>query len=224
QQGKNYQLPEFDPQSRSSAERSLRRDMRELVHRAYRQRLMTSTEGTVSARLDDESFLISPYGVDRSYLEESDIVLIRRGMRERGALPSRAVVLHQEIYAANPGIRAIASAQSPAVTAFSVTGSTLDSAIIPESYIVLRNIPLITYGRQFNDERGLAREISGRTPVVLLQNDAVLTTGESLTQAFDRLEVAEFSAQALIAAMKLGPIARIDAGALDALSEKFGLV
>ncbi len=223
-QGKNYQLPEFDPPSRSSAERSLRRDMRELVHRAYRQRLMTSTEGTVSSRLDGESFLISPYGVDRSYLEESDIVLIRRGMRERGALPSRAVVLHQEIYAANPRVRAIASAQSPAVTAFSVTGTTLDSAIIPESYIVLRNIPLIAYGRQFNDERALAREISARTPVVLLQNDAVLTTGESLTQAFDRLEVAEFSANALIAAMKLGPIARIDASSLDALAEKFGLV
>jgi L-fuculose-phosphate aldolase len=105
-----------------------------------------------------------------------------------------------------------------------VTGSTLDSAIIPESYIVLRDIPLIAYGRQFNDERGVAHEISARTPVVLLQNDAVLTTGESLTQAFDRLEVAEFSANALLSAMKLGPIARIDAGALDALSEKFGLV
>jgi L-fuculose-phosphate aldolase len=52
----------------------------------------------------------------------------------------------------------------------------------------------------------------------------VLTTGESLTQAFDRLEVAEFSANALIAAAKLGPVARIDAGSLDALSEKFGLV
>jgi L-fuculose-phosphate aldolase len=110
------------------------------------------------------------------------------------------------------------------VTAFSVTGTTLDSAIIPESYIVLRNIPLIAYGRQFTDERALAREISARTPVVLLQNDAVLTTGESLTQAFDRLEVAEFSANALIAAMKLGPIARIEAGSLEALSEKFGLV
>jgi L-fuculose-phosphate aldolase len=223
-QGKNYQLPEFDPRSRSSAERSLRRDMRELVHRAYRQRLMTSTEGTVSARVDAESFLISPYGVDRNYLEESDIVLIHHGRRERGAIPSRAVILHQEIYAANPGIRAVASAQSPGVTAFSVTATTLDSAIIPESYVVLRNIPLVEYGRQFTDERALAREISPRTPVVLLQNDAVLTTGESLTQAFDRLEVAEFSANALIAAMKLGTIARIDAGSLDALSEKFGLV
>jgi L-fuculose-phosphate aldolase len=222
-QGKN-RLPESDPLPRSSPELGLRRDVCELVHRAYRQRLMTSTEGTVSARVDEESFLISPYGVDRSYLEESDLVLIRRGTRERGAIPSRAVVIHQEIYAANPQINAVASAQSPAVTAFSVTGTELDSAFIPESYVVLRSIPMIEFGRQFTDERRLAREISPKTPVVLLRNDAVLTTGKSLTQAFDRLEVAEFSARAILAARRLGGIARIDRGALEAIDEKFGLV
>ena len=224
QQGKNLRLPECDPLPRSSAERSLRRDMREMVHRAYRQRLMTSTEGTVSARVDEDSFLISPFGVDRSYLDESDFVLVRGGMRERGCVPSRAVILHQEIYAAQPKINAIASAQSPAVTAFSVTGTRLDSAIIPESYVVLRSIPLVRFGRPFTDEKALAQEINPRAPVALLENDAVLTTGATLTQAFDRLEVAEFSARAVINAMKLGPIARIDEAALDAIEEKFGLV
>jgi L-fuculose-phosphate aldolase len=224
QQGKNLRLPEFDPLPRSSAERSLRRDMREMVHRAYRQRLMTSTEGTVSARVDPDSFLISPFGVDRSYLDESDFVLVRGGKRERGTIPSRAVMLHQEIYGAQPKINAIASAQSPAVTAFSVTGTRLDSATIPESYIVLRSIPLVRYGRQFIDEKALAREISPSAPVAFLENDAVLTTGATLTQAFDRLEVAEFSARAVLNAMKLGPIARIDEAALDAIEEKFGLV
>ena len=224
QQGKNLRLAESEPLPRSSVERSLRRDMRELMHRAYRQRLMTSTEGTVSARVDAESFLISPFGVDRSYLDESDFVLVRGGKRERGTIPSRAVVLHQEIYAAHPKINAIASAQSPAVTAFSVTGTWLDSATIPESYIVLRNIPLVRFGRQFTDEQALAQEISPDSPVAFLENDAVLTTGATLTQAFDRLEVAEFSARAVLNAMKLGPIARIDEAALDAIEEKFGLV
>ncbi|MGO9309962.1 MAG: class II aldolase/adducin family protein [Spirochaetia bacterium] len=224
QQGKNIRLPEVDPLPRSSAERSLRREMREMVHRAYRQRLMTSTEGTVSARVDADSFLISPYGVDRSYLDESDFVMVRGGRRERGTVPSRAVVLHHEIYAAQAEINAIASAQSPAVTAFSVTGTSLDSATIPESYVVLRSIPLVRYGRQFSDEHALAREISASSPVAFLENDAVLTTGATLTQAFDRLEVAEFSARAVLNAMKLGPIARIDEAALNAIEEKFGLV
>ncbi len=224
EQGKNQRLPEIEPASRSSQELSLRRELRDLVHRAYRQRLMTSTEGTVSARVDADSFLISPFGVDRMDIDSSDFVLIRGGKRERGSLPSRAVVLHNEIYAATPGVNAVVSAQAPASTAFSVTSTRLDSAIIPESFVTLRTIPLHAFGRQYTDEKSLAREITQRAPVALLANDAVLTTGESLTQAFDRLEVTEFSARAILSAMKIGTIARIDEPALEALTEKFGLV
>jgi L-fuculose-phosphate aldolase len=223
-QDKNRALPEDEPRPRTNVERGLRREMRELVHRAYRQRLMTSTEGTVSARVDAASFLISPYDVDRSYLDESDFVLVHRGAREGGRLPSRAVVLHKAIYDANPDIGAIASAQSPAVTAFSTTLTPLDSSILPESYVVLRRVPLVRYGRQWSDEQGLARDISSRTPVVLLENDAVLCTGADLTQAFDRLEVAEFSARAILYARRLGSVAPIGGAELAEIDVKFGLV
>ena len=222
-QGKNQKLPEFEVKDRASTELAARREMKEFIHRAYRQRLMTSTEGTVSVRLDGSSFLITPYGIDRSYLDESDFVLIKNGRRERGLVPSRAVVLHLEIYAANPVINAVISAQSPAVTAFTVTGTPLESAIIPESYIELRDMPLIAFGRQFTDEKRLAAEISPRTPVVLLQNDAILTTGRNLTEAYDRLEVAEFSANAILNAAKLGSVQRIGPQELDAIKEKFKL-
>ena len=215
--GRNVALPEFEVTVRSTEERGLRRQMRDFVHRAYEQRLMTSTEGTLSARIEGDTFLISPYGVDRYYLEESDLVLVRGGRREEGRIPSRATNLHREIYAANREIRAIASAQSPGVTAFSVTGTEIDTGIIPESRIVLRNIPLISYGRQYGDERALAREINSRTPVVLIHNDAILACGAALVQAFDRLEVAEFSAQAILAARRVGTIARMGSGALAAL-------
>lgn len=222
-QGKNQRMPELDVKARGSAELATRREMREFIHRAYRQRLMTSTEGTVSVRIQEDTFLISPYGLDRSYLDESDFVLIQGGMRERGLVPSRAVIMHREIYAANPGIRAIISAQSPAVTAFTVTGTPLETAIIPESYVVLRDVPLIAYGRQFSDEKRLAAEISPRTPVVLLQNDAILSTGSSLTEAYDRLEVAEFSAKAILNSARLGNVQRIGAQELEAIREKFQL-
>jgi len=222
-QGKNRTLPEFDARARSSAELAVRREMREFIHRAYRQRLMTSTEGTVSERLNGNSFLISPYGIDRANLDESDFVHIKDGKRERGLIPSRAVVLHREIYGANSSINAIVSAQSPAVTAFTVTGTPLESATIPESYIELRDMPLIAFGRQFSDEKALAAEISARTPVVLLRNDAILTTGKNLTEAYDRLEVAEFSANAILNAAKLGSVRRIGAQELEAIREKFAL-
>lgn len=216
-------LPKFTPKSHTTAELTLRRKIVDIVHRAYDQRLMTSTEGTVSARVDADSFLITPFGIDRKYLDIDDIVLISRGRRERRKEPSRAVRFHLSVYRDHPEIGAVITAQCPSATAYSITGRKLDTRTIPESYIVLRDIPLIPYGEQFGDGAGLSARLSDRVPVVLLQNDAILATGRDLAQAFDRLEVAEFSATALIDTSPIGEMVPIGDDALALIEEKFGL-
>ncbi|MBR2697478.1 MAG: class II aldolase/adducin family protein, partial [Clostridia bacterium] len=50
-------LDEYIPGSHSSEECAGRRDLCELIHRSYDQRLFTSTQGTYSMRLSDGSFL-----------------------------------------------------------------------------------------------------------------------------------------------------------------------
>ena len=139
-------LPSFSPKYHSSRERELRQALCRMVHRAYDQRLMTSTEGTVSARVDVDSFLISPYGVDRRYLEIEDMVLVKAGHAEAGKLASRAAKLHQVIYADHPEINCVITAQIPNAMAYSVTDCVLKTKTIPESYVVLRDVPRIPYG------------------------------------------------------------------------------
>jgi L-fuculose-phosphate aldolase len=51
--------------------------------------------------------------------------------------------------------------------------------------------------------------ISHKTPVILCENDCVIVTGQNLLNAFDRLEVAEYSAHAIIASKRLGSIVQI---------------
>lgn len=220
-------LKTFKPKFHSSCERELRQKMVDVVRRAYAQQLMTSTEGTVSARVpadceeDVVSFLITPYGVDRLYLDIDDLVLIRDGERQRRKKPSRAVRLHQSIYEAHPDIGAVITAQCPNATAYSITQRKFDTRTIPESYIVLRDIPLIPYGMQFGRGRKVAKRLSKDVPVVLLQNDAILTTGTTLIQAFDRLEVAEFSAKALIDTTHIGELVPIGKEEVRAIEEQF---
>ena len=72
-------LPEFRHESFSSRERELRQEIVEIVHRAVERYLMISTEGVVSARVDTDSFLITPTGCDRGSVEIEDLVLIRDG-------------------------------------------------------------------------------------------------------------------------------------------------
>jgi len=51
--------------------------------------------------------------------------------------------------------------------------------------------------------------VSLQTPVLLIQNDCVLTVGTSILNTFDRLEVAEFSASSLIDTRSIGSLVPI---------------
>jgi L-fuculose-phosphate aldolase len=62
-----------------------------------------------------------------------------------------------------------------------------------------------------------------RNPVLLLQNDAILTSGRSVLQPFDRLEVAEFSVTSLIDAQALGEFSRLGDSEIDDLKKRFAL-
>lgn len=209
----------FPPAPRGSRERELRKTLVEFVHRAYDRRLMTSTEGSFSARLGNDSFLVTPYGVDRRALDLQDIALVDGGRREIGSVPSRAASLHRLIYADHPETGAIVTAQSPYVTAFIVSGTPLDSRTIPESYINLRDMPVVPYGAQFEDPGAVSAAITARNPVVILENDAVLATGRTILEAYDRLEVAEATANALLSARRLGefsPISEAEVAEIEA--------
>lgn len=214
-------LPTFTPERHSSRERELRQAVVRFVHRAYDQRLMTSTEGTVSTRVADDSFVITPYGVDRRYVQPEDLVLVDAGRSEVGKQPSRAVQLHQAIYRQHPYIGCIIMAQSPNATAYALTGRPFDTRTIPESYVVLRQIATVPYDDYRQNAANITAVISENTPVVLIQNDTVLTTGATLDQAFDRLEVADFTALSLINCQRIGPLVPISAAEVEALEEKF---
>ena len=215
-------LPSFRPEHHSSRERELRQAVCRMVHRAYEQQLMTSTEGTVSARVDTDSFLITPYGVDRKYLEIEDIVLVQTGHAEQGKQPSRAARLHQVIYADHADVHCIITAQSPNAMAYAVAGQRLESKTIPESFVVLRTVPLIPYGRPYESPDVVSAAISKDSPAVLFENDTLLATGGSIHQAFDRLEVADFTALSLLNTLHIGPLVPIGDDEFIELEKKFG--
>ena len=216
-------LPEFVPTTHSSRERELRQQIVAITRRAYDRYLMISTEGVVSARLDDNSFLITPTGADRGSLGIEDIVLVSNGVREAGKLPSRSVKLHEAIYANNPAINSIMTAQCPNVTAYAITGTPFKSRTIPESFILLRDIPIIPFKMLYTAPEEVAEIVSPSSPVLLVQNDCVLAAGSDVLNAFDRLEVAEFSAKSLIDTAAIGALVPIGDEAIRELEVAFSL-
>jgi L-fuculose-phosphate aldolase len=217
------EYPETDAFEHTSEEKALRRDLVKFIHRSYEQGLFTSTQGTYSARLSDGGFVITPSGKDRMYLDVDDLVLVRDGRTERGKQASRATHLHEEIYGQHPDIESILVAQPPHLMAFAVTDAPFDARTIPESYILLRDVQKIPYGATLADPAATARHLSSRTPVLVCENECVIVTGTSLLDAFDRLEVAEFSAKSIIGSAGLGPIVHIGGADVEDIRVAFGL-
>jgi len=220
-QGSIPRLPEFQRGAPASDEKELRQSLCAFVQRAYRQRLFISTQGTFSARLDEGSFVITPYRLDRFSPEPTDLVLVRDGKAESGGAPSRSAANHEAIYRAHPGIGAIINAYPVNATAFSVSGATLDSRTIPESYIVLREVLRIPFGTQFEDGAQLASIVSPHHPAAIQENDGVLVTGANILEAFDRLEVLESTAEAIINCRAVGALAAMPDDVISELESAF---
>ncbi len=219
----DIQMDEFIPKAYSSFERLSRKKMCELIHRAYDQRLFTSTQGTFSQRLSDNSFIITPYMVDRKYIQPEDIVRIENGYKEAGKRPSRSVLLHKYIYEKHPDVNAIIIAHPPNIMAFAVTENEFDSKTIPETYISLRNVKKIPFGSSFMQPKMTADVFSKETPAVIVENDCVIVVGKDLLDAFDKLEVLEFTAKAIIDAKRLGDVVLISQEEIEEIERAFKL-
>lgn len=219
----HLEMEDFTPDRRSSEELAARRDMIAFIHRSYRQGLFTAVNGTYSVRLPDGSFLITPYGQDRAYLEEDDLVLVKAGRKEAGKIPSRAVGLHQKIYEVNPRINAVLLAHPVHAMAFAVTDTAFDPRTIPESYILLRDVKRLPYGEIYTRQETVAKEFREACPAIMADNDCVIVTGNSLLQAFDRLEVMESTAHSIINAASIGKIVHITQAEVEDLKAAFHL-
>lgn len=217
----NVEMDEFVNKSISSEEREARREMCTLIRRAYDQQLFTSTQGTFSQKLSDGSFLITPYHKDRKYMEESDIVRIVGEWKEAGKMPSRSAILHKKIYDKHPEIKSIIIAHAPYVMTFAVTDCEFDSRTIPESYIMLRDVKKIPFGASFMQPDMVADMFDSMTPILIAENDCVIVTGSSLINAFDKLEVMEYSAKAIVSSKALGDIVAITDEEVKDLREAF---
>lgn len=197
----------------SGAEKAARRDICAMAVRCYNQRLFTGVQGVISMRMDDGSLLVTPHGRDRKSLTPGDIVWVKDGMGDSGACPSSHLALHRRIYEEKPWVKAVITAQPPAVMAFAVTGTQFDSHTASEGYIILGDVNRLD-DVSLNPER-VAALVEPRRAVTIVDNRCAVVAGESLMNAFDRLEVLEYSAAAVIAASELGALTPLSDAEID---------
>lgn len=130
--------------------------------------ILTSTDGNMSALLDDGGTLITPSGVCKGQLEPEQIVRLYRDGSPRSGRPSSEIALHRMIYERRPDVRAIIHAHPPYATAYAVAGIALDQPILSEAILTLGRVPVASYAMP------TAAELAQTVEPLVAQHDAVL--------------------------------------------------
>lgn len=215
--------PAFRPGEPSSLECSLRDSLSSFHARCYRRGLFCCGNAFIAARLGDDDFLASAAGTDPLHAAPASFVRIAGGARESGKTPAAPAAVAREVFRAAPWASAVYLARPPHLMAYATTGTPFPTRTIPESYIQLRDIEHVPAATYFGDPAAVARRITPRSPVVLIDSVGVLVAAKSVLAGYDSLEVADFTAQCLLLASRIGTFHPLTQPQVNAIVKAFRL-
>jgi L-fuculose-phosphate aldolase len=170
----------------------------------YEKGLISANEGNLSVRLGQDHILITPSGLHKGLLNTSDLLIIdTEGNPVRSAIsagvrlkPTSELPMHLEAYRRQPDISAVVHAHPPITVALSIAGIPLADCLLPEVIVLLGLIPTTQYATPSSTENAQAiRRLIQHHDAIVLQRHGALTVGDSLMQAFMRLETVEQNAR-----------------------------
>ena len=169
--------------------------------------LIAGRDGNLSVRLGAERVLVTPSGHIKSLLTAADMVEVDLSgtPRTRGSRkPTSELDLHLRILRRRPDVMAIVHAHPPVATGFAVAGQEIPGNLLPELNFVVGPVPLVPYGKAGTPELGdrVVPFLEGHNALLLAKHGAV-TMGETLDEAWIRMETLEHSARIIVAAMRL---------------------
>ena len=189
-------------------ERAMREEICEIGRRVWQREYVAANDGNISVRLSEREILCTPTGVSKGYLTPDMLIVIdRAGKILRGTLkPSSEIKMHRDFYDARPDVRAVCHAHPIVATGFAVAGIALDRCTLPEVVITLGSVPLVKYGVPGTDELtvDILENYVKDYDAFLLANHGVVTVGQSLMNAYYKMETVEHFAKISLVARQLG--------------------
>jgi L-fuculose-phosphate aldolase len=221
--------------ARDVREGSLRQEIARIGQLMYDRGLLCGYEGNLSARLGGNRILITPSGFHKGLLRPEQLLVVDNAGRilgysteaRRRLKPTSELPMHLEAYRQRPDVQAVIHAHPPLTIALSIAGIPMDTPLLPEVIVLLGRIPMTGYATSSSEEGAAAiRELIMRHDAIILQRHGTLTVGDSLMQAFMRLETVEQNARIHFMLAQLGagaPLAGDDLRKLLAMRRRMGL-
>jgi L-fuculose-phosphate aldolase len=175
-----------------------RKEVARFMRRLYNHRLTTTSGGNISLRVSDDIILITPSATDKGTMrwKEIGIMTMNGENLTPGLKPSIEFEMHLSVYRKMKDVKAIVHAHPVFASSFTATKCEIDTTLTAEAVAILGTPVMVPYALMGTSGlAGIVAENAEKSTVLLLENHGVLTTGNTILQAFDRIEVLENAAK-----------------------------
>jgi L-fuculose-phosphate aldolase len=178
--------------------KSERKEVAGFMRRLYRKGLTTTSGGNISLRVFDDIILLTPSATDKGRMRWKDVgIMSIIGENLTPDLkPSIEFALHLSIYRKNKDVAAVVHAHPVYASSFTAMKCKINTSLTAEARAICGEPRVIPYALMGTEELAeLVSQNAVEADILLLENHGVLTTGATLLQAFDKLEVLENAAK-----------------------------
>jgi L-fuculose-phosphate aldolase len=178
--------------------KSERKEVAHFMRRLYKHGLTTTSGGNISLRLSDDLILITPSATDKGRMKWKEIGIVNIfGENFTPQLkPSIETAMHLAIYKRKNDVSAIVHAHPVFASLFTAIKAKINTNLTSEAKAILGDPLLVRYALMGSKALAeVAAENIMKSDILLLENHGILTTGSTLLQAFDKIEVLENAAK-----------------------------
>ncbi len=180
----------------------------EAGRRLWLRGLVAASDGNISCRLEDGTFMITKSGVAKGFLTPDDLLRVDEDGRvlAGNGRPSIETALHLAVYKVRPEAQALVHAHPPLTTAFTLTGRDMNEDAPDEVKLQLGRIAVAAYGEagSLTLAQNVAKAAQSGANAILLSRHGALTAGDGVMKALFRMEALEQAAKTMLAARLLG--------------------
>ena len=210
------------------SEWEIKKQICDVGRRLYARQFAAGNDGNISCRLSDNVVVCTPTQICKGFMKPDDLCTVDlSGKHIFGKRPRTSeVLLHLEIYRADPAVRAVVHCHPPHATAFGLAGIDIPTCILPEVEVFLGVVPRAEYETPGSESFAqTVRPFVGKANTVILSNHGTVSWGLSVERAYWHTEMLDSYCRMLMLACQIGGVRRLPESKVNELldlKEQFG--
>lgn len=205
--------PAIDPKKaeelfRSAEAEQVKREICDIGRRLWQREYVDGNGGNISYRLTENTFLCTPTRVSKGFMKPETLCLVDIEGKQLAGDSKRTseITTHLAIYRGSAAAKAVVHAHPVHATAFAIAGVEPPPCLIPELEVFVGKVPVAPYQTPGSLEMAsIIEPMAAQHQSILMGNHGVICWGDSVEDAYFKMEITDAYCRTLIVAAHLNP-------------------